>query len=89
MGTDRFREDVSKALKVYLNNCAGQRPRRLKVNFRDAMAWHTKEGSTALISDFVRTDVKAYVNSIPSHGSTLECDVELLNVDDDSRTRFK
>jgi len=89
MGTERFREDVSNALNKYLKNQNGQKPRKLKVNYRDAMVWHTTQGNTLLIPDFVRGEVRSYLNSIPFHGSTFDCDVELLNVDDDSSTRFE
>ena len=89
MGTERFREDISEALKRCFRDNPGQKPTILKVNFRDAMAWHTHEGSKLPIGDFVEKDVKAYASSIPFQKSTVQCLIGLLNVNDDSPTHFE
>jgi hypothetical protein len=89
MGTERFREDVSESLRKYVKSNSGQKPEQLKVNFRDAMAWHERESSGLSVQDFVEKDVKSYVNSIPFQKSVLNCSVKLLGVDDESSTRFE
>jgi len=89
MGTERFREDVSEALKTFLRDKPGQQPNTLIVNFRDAMAWHTAQRSRSSFNDFLNQHVKAYMDTLPFHKSPLVCSVILLNVDDDSPTHFE
>jgi hypothetical protein len=89
VGTDRFREDVSEALKKFVRSNPGQTPRVLKVNCQDALNWQTAEQSKLLTKDFVESSISQYVNSIPWQKSTLRCRVELLNADDESPTCFE
>jgi hypothetical protein len=89
MGTDVFRADVSNALAKFLVEEPKREPEVLKVNYRDAMGWHTGEKSQSLIQDFVNQDVKSYVDTIPFRKSLLRCTVKLLNVDDDTPTHFE
>lgn len=89
MGTARFREDVSAALNRFMRSHPGQTPRTLKANYRDVMDWHTAERSSLPLSQFVTTVVQAYVDTIPWQKSTLRCPAELLDVGDESLTRFE
>ena len=89
MGTARFREDVSVALSKFMRSHPGEVPRTLKARHRDVMDWHTAERSSLSLSQFVTTVVQAYVDTIPWQKSTLRCPAELLDVDDESPTRFE
>lgn len=89
MGTERFQDDVSEALKKYIRFNPGQGPQVVKVNFRDALAWHQHERSSLQISDFVQKVVRPYVNSIRMQKKSLSCSAELLGADDNSPTRFE
>lgn len=89
MGTARFREDVSVALSKFIRSHPGQIPRILKAKHRDVMDWHTAECSSLSLSQFVTTVVQAYVHTMPWQKSTLRCSAELLNVADESPTRFE
>lgn len=89
MGTDKFREDVSEALKKFIRNNPNQTPQVMKVNYQDAANWCTAERSKQSPNDFVASQAQAYVNTIPWQKAVLRCPVELLNVDDNSPTRFE
>lgn len=89
MGTERFREDISEALKRFVRSNPGQRPIVLKINWHDVPAWHQCERSKLSIADFVNVDVRRYTESIRLQGAELECSVELLPEDDQSATRFE
>ena len=94
LGTHRFREDIGFLLGRFLRQNPGRKPSILKVSFRDAMTWHTAEGSRLSIPDFVDRTVKSYVETIPVGKSPLSCSVELLSLDkdlqsDDEPTHFE
>ncbi len=89
MGTDRFKEDVSEALKKFLKKQSDQTPKLLRVNYQDAMGWHTAELSEQLIETFVNQEVRSYLDSIPFQKSALRCSIELLGEDDGTPTRFE
>lgn len=87
MGTDRFREDVSEALKKYVRAQPSQTPQVLKVNRREAMDWQAAEHSLLPTDDFIASQVASYAATIPWQKSTLRCVIEVLG--DDSPTRFE
>jgi hypothetical protein len=89
VGTARFREDVSVALSKFMRSHPDKTPQTLKARYRDVMDWHTAERSSLPLSQFVTTVVQAYVGTIPWQRSTLRCPAELLDVDDESPTRFE
>jgi hypothetical protein len=87
MGTDRFREDVSEALKKFVRAQPGRTPQVLRVNLSDAMAWQAAEHSNMPADDFIAREVASYVATIPWQKSTLRCRIKVL--DDESPTRFE
>jgi hypothetical protein len=89
MGTDRFREDVSEALKKFKRAHLDQTPQVLKVNRQEAMVWYAAENGGLSTEDFVTHQVQSYVDTIPWQKSKLRCGIELLDVDDASPTRFE
>jgi hypothetical protein len=89
MGTDRFREDVSEALKKFMRAYPGRTPEVLKVNRDEAAVWLAAEGGASAIDDFITQQVGSYTRTIPWQKSKLRCRIEPLDVEDRSPTRFE
>jgi hypothetical protein len=89
MGTHRFREDVSEALKKFMRAHPGQTPEVLKVSRDEAAVWLAAEGGAVSIDDFITRQAEPYTHTIPWQGSRLRCRVEPLDVEDRSPTRFE
>jgi hypothetical protein len=65
MDTDRFREDVSEALKKFMRAHPSETPEVLKVNRGEATIWLDAEGSAASLDDFIRHQVRSYTHTVP------------------------
>lgn len=89
MGTDRFREDVSEALKKFMHTHPDQTPEVLKVNRGEAAVWLAAEGGAVSIDDFITRRAEPYAHTIPWQGSELHCRLERIDVEDRSPTRFE
>jgi hypothetical protein len=89
MGTDRFREDVSEALKKFMQAHPGQTRSVLWADRNEAAIWLAAEGGAVSIDDFIARHVGPYTHSIRWQGSELRCRIELLDVEDCSPIRFE
>ena len=90
MATDDYRDDVSVALRRFVQSNEGRRPSVLKVTYEDAMVWIAAEHSEKTPQEFVHQDVKKFVHTISlNHQILTDCSVELLTVDSGEESHFE